>query len=203
MKKRTLALLLALILCVGCAIGGTVAWLITKTDTITTTFTAGNINIELTETTGNAFKFVPGAEIEKNPEVTVKANSENCWLFIEIVETNNPLADGQSQYIIYAIDNGWSAVPNQNGVYYRKVSSSTSDQAFAVLADNKVTVPSSITKEQIDTLGDFQPTLKFTAYAIQSEHLRYTDIEDDNAKAAFAWSLIDEKPTNLPDDDND
>ena len=34
MKKRTLALLVALVLVVGCIIGGTLAWLTAKTDAV-------------------------------------------------------------------------------------------------------------------------------------------------------------------------
>ena len=42
--------LLALVLVVGCAVGGTIAWLTAKTDPVVNTFTYGKINIALTET---------------------------------------------------------------------------------------------------------------------------------------------------------
>ena len=50
MKKRTLALLVALVLVVGCIIGGTLAWLTAKTDAVVNTFTTSDIDVTLTET---------------------------------------------------------------------------------------------------------------------------------------------------------
>lgn len=48
MKKRTLTLVIALVLVAVCAVGGTLAWLM-DTDTVTNTFTVGNVDISLTE----------------------------------------------------------------------------------------------------------------------------------------------------------
>ena len=47
MKKRTLGLLLALVLALGCVAGGTLAYLTDQTDTITNTFTVGHVKIDL------------------------------------------------------------------------------------------------------------------------------------------------------------
>ncbi|MBQ8648189.1 MAG: hypothetical protein IJ484_08615, partial [Oscillospiraceae bacterium] len=47
------ALLLALVLMIGCAIGGTLAWLIADTGPVTNTFTYGNIDLTLDETKVN------------------------------------------------------------------------------------------------------------------------------------------------------
>ena len=48
--KRSVALLVAIALLIGCAAGGTMAWLTMQTGTITNTFTVGDINITLDET---------------------------------------------------------------------------------------------------------------------------------------------------------
>ena len=47
---RLFVLMLALVLVLGCAVGGTVAWLVAKTEPVVITFTYGDINITLTET---------------------------------------------------------------------------------------------------------------------------------------------------------
>ena len=47
-SSKTLALLLALVLVLGVAAGGTIAWLVAQSDTVTNTFTYGDINIALT-----------------------------------------------------------------------------------------------------------------------------------------------------------
>lgn len=82
MKARSKALLLTLcaVLLVAVSVLGTMAYLTSKTQVITNTFTVGNINIELTETKpGNQqAKIIPGVDIVKDPKVTVKANSEAC-----------------------------------------------------------------------------------------------------------------------------
>ena len=88
MKKKTLALVLALTLLVAGVVGGTLAWLTAQTAEVKNTFTVGDINIGLTETTTD-YKMVPGNTIAKDPTVTVKANSEACWLFVKVTESEN------------------------------------------------------------------------------------------------------------------
>lgn len=178
MKKKTVALLLALVLVFGVAAGGTLAWLIDKTNPVTNTFTVGDINIELTETTGNNYKIVPGLDISKDPKVTVKAGSEACWLFVKVDEANWPtVKDGDTRKVNYTMD-GWTQLPGVTGVYYREVSATTADTAFAVLTDNKITVSTTLTKAEANAITT--PTLTFTAYAVQ---------KDAATTAADAWVL--------------
>ena len=66
MKKKTLALVLALTLLVAGVVGGTLAWLTDQTAEVKNTFTVGDINIGLTETTTD-YKMVPGNTIAKDP----------------------------------------------------------------------------------------------------------------------------------------
>ena len=46
-SSRTFIAMLALVLVIGCAVGGTVAWLVSSTDPVVNTFTYGDINITL------------------------------------------------------------------------------------------------------------------------------------------------------------
>lgn len=91
MKARSKALLLTLcaVLLVAVSVLGTMAYLTSKTQVITNTFTVGNINIELTETKpeNQQAKIIPGVDIVKDPKVTVKANSEACYLFLKVEQT--------------------------------------------------------------------------------------------------------------------
>ena len=169
MKKKTLALVLALTLLVAGVVGGTLAWLTDQTAEVKNTFTVGDINIGLTETTTD-YKMVPGNTIAKDPTVTVKANSEACWLFVKVTESTD-LKD----FITYAIAEGWTALPGVDGVYYREVPASTADQTFSVLADDAVTVKSNVTKTMLETAKTDAPTLTFKAYAIQKDHFATAD----------------------------
>lgn len=208
-SMKVVILLLVVVLLVGSTVGGTLAWLIASTNTVTNTFTVGDIDIDLTETvngesqsaltsavTNNGFKMIPGTDLTKDPKVTVNANSEACWLFIKVdaqngvVSTNeNGTYNSETDYITYTIADGWAAVSGTTGVYYRQVSAATSNQEFAVLKDNKVHVLDTVTKTMMEAAETAKPTLAFTAYAIQSEGLK--DANGAAVKdAAAAWTLI-------------
>ena len=64
---------LALVLIIGCAVGGTAAWLSSKSDSVVTTFTYGDINITLTEAKPEKkpAKIIPAVDLEKDR-----------WLFV-------------------------------------------------------------------------------------------------------------------------
>lgn len=181
-SSRAFIALLALVLVIGCVAGGTVAWLVATTDTVTNTFTYGNINIALAESTGTSYKIIPGTDIKKDPKVTVKGGSEACWLFVKVEETGTFVADK----VTYAIDKDWTALEGENGVYYRQVAAVTADTDFSVLEGDKITVKDTLTKGDIKDIAAVNPTLKITAYAVQQENI---------ADAATAWSKIPQ-PTN-------
>ena len=174
------------------AIGGTIAWLVSKTDSVTNTFTYGDINITLTETdTGdndgdagtNTYEMVPGKEIEKDPLITVEADSEDCWLFAQIETT-----DDFDDFIDYTVADGWKPLDGEDGVYYREVAKSDAAQEFYVIAGNTVTVKDDVTKEMLNALGeDGSISLTVTAYAVQ----RDGTIEAIDT-AAEAWALTQE-----------
>lgn len=181
-SSRAFIALLALVLVIGCVAGGTVAWLVAKTDPVVNTFTYGNIDITLTETTGTSYKIIPGTDIPKDPKVTVTAGSEACWLFVKVEQTGTFVADK----VTYAIDNGWKALEGKNGVYYREVPAVTADTDFSVLEGDKITVKDTLTKGDIKDIAATKPTLTFTAYAVQKA---------GNTTAAAAWEKIPQ-PTN-------
>ena len=199
-SNKTVAILLALVLAIGCAVGGTLAWLISKTDPVVNTFTYGDIDIELYEHEYNAsenalgtkkvtkvdnYKIIPGVDLPKDPTVEVKANSEACWLFVKVKEENWPTfvdAD-KTKKVSYHIADGWNALQGQTGVYYRAVDAAATDTTFEVLKGNKVTVSNALTKDEVNELKESsEPTkLTFTAYAVQ---------KDGITNAADAWAKI-------------
>lgn len=181
-KKVTIAVVaLALVLCF--AIGGTLAWLQTKTDSVVNTFTYGDIEITLEESEDLDLKMVPGNKITKDPVVTVEGGSEDCWLFVKVEESEN-----FDDFMTYAIANGWTlyntnsiggdidTATNDTYIIYRQVSASDDDQDFNVLDNNEVTVEDTVTKAMFNALTDeTKPTLTFTAYAVQSDNVTTVD----------------------------
>ena len=176
--KKTLTVIIALVLVVVMSVAGTVAYLTASTGPVVNTFTVGNIDITLAETATD-FKMVPGNDIAKDPKVTVVGGSEACWLFVKVEKSGN-----LDSFVTYSIADGWTALTGVSDVYYREVAASESNQVFSVLANDKVTVKDTVTKDMMDALnieGAIQPTLTFTAYAVQKDNI---------ADAATAWTEV-------------
>ena len=186
MKKKSLALVLALAMIVVCVVGGTLAWLIDKTDPVTNTFTYGDINIKLAETTGTSYKMIPGYTITKDPKVTVLAGSEKCYLFVKVVKSAN-----FDTFMTYDMAAGWTQLKDASnndvpGVYYRVVDTAGMGTAYSVLANDQVTVKDTVTKADMNGLTEAtQPTLTFTAYACQ-----YNSSNGTSFTAADAWAKV-------------
>ena len=189
-SNKTVAILLALVLAIGCAVGGTLAWLISETGPVVNTFTYGDINIGLTETTGRDYTITPGVDIKKDPKVTVEANSEACWLFVKVEKEN------WNEKVTYEIANGWNALSGQTDVYYREVEATTAKAGVSyymlkgntTYANGVVTVSENLTKAEVNSIAT-QPKLIFTAYAVQ---------KDGIDTAADAWAKIPATTTTNP-----
>ena len=179
-KAVTAMLALTLVLAAYWAVGGTAAWLAAKSDPIASTFTFGDINITLKDEDPQEgqIKIIPGVDIPKDLKVTVQADSVDCWLFVKVEKTGTFVPDK----VTYAIADGWTkgdGSPIPEDVYYREVNGATTDSVFSVLKDDKITVSNALTKEEIQNITD--PTLTFTAYAVQKEGIN---------TAADAWEKI-------------
>ena len=182
------ALIAAIVLVIGCTAGGTVAWLVSKPAAITNVFTVGNINATLTETK-TAFKIVPGVDIDKDPVATVKANSEDCYLFVQLTEENWPTfteateAGSTARKVEYEIADGWTELKSEHGVYYREVlKKDTENRAFHVLKNDKVTVSSTLTKKEANAITG-TPKLTVAVYAVQKEGMGSADKAWETATA--------------------
>lgn len=202
LSGKLVVAMLAVTLLIGCAIGGTVAWLTANTTPVVNTFTYGDINIELFEhnyiassnklgtnevKTVNDYKIIPGVNLPKDPTVRVKGGSEACWLFIKVEKTGT-FVENKVTYSVKTGENGWTALNNESGVYYREVDAVTQNTTFNILTDNQVTVSEDLTKEDIKDITGNQ-VLKFTAYAVQ---------KDGIADVATAWAKVSAPTTTNP-----
>ena len=211
MKSKKTILSVAIALLLICAIGGTVAWLTADDGTVKNTFTESDIDITLTETkpVDKSAQMVPGWTIDKDPKVTVDADSEDCWLFVKITESTSPDLD---TYIAYAIASGWESVQEEdaNGVTVigRKVYKGEGASGFGILgagtytddagtitwADNQVGVKPSVNETKMTEISTtnptFKPTLTFDAYAVQLFKTNSNNDKDNTADEftkAEAW----------------
>ena len=191
--KKTLTIVMAMVLVAAVAITGTLAYMSAQSGAVTNTFTFGNMSITLKESPvddngkkvagdlvdKNDYKVIPGAEVDKEPIVTVNAGSENCWVYVGI--QNNVLVDGDevADYTNY-IGADWEKVENAAldakhvTVYKFKTvveNRDTDTQLPAVFTKVKFD-GEKITLENKDSLNG--KTIVIKAYAHQSESLDST-----------------------------
>lgn len=164
---KALVAVLSVILVMCLTVAGTLAYLQMKTESVVNTFSPSNIDLTLTET-DKAYKMVPGVDIDKDPKVTVTADIP-CYVFLKVEKSAN-----FDTYMTYQLAEGWNELPDIDGVFYREVTADGGE--FGVLAGNKVTVPNTVTKTEMNALYNDDGTVKdeaelpkltFTAYAIQ------------------------------------
>ncbi len=183
MKKKSLAIVLALVLALTCVVGGSLAWLKLQTNPVQNTFTFGNIGLTLDETTGPTYQVIPGGDIAKDPKVTVTTpegfDDVESYVFVKIDEVN------WSPKLQYELAQGWTLVQGTTNVYYQVVTPNVQGKVLPVLKGDHVTVAPDLTKTEVEDLKQKGETkLNFTAYAIQK-----AGFDDVNA----AWNEVSTK----------
>lgn len=215
--RLLLVSVLAIVITLACAVGGTLAWLVSASDPVVNTFTYGDINITLDEAEvppdgspvdptvrtekGNKYTMMPGETIKKDPLVKVKQGSEACWLFVKLEKSSN-----FGDFMEYEMADGWVELTGADGqpvegVFFRAVSAedaADADKAFAVIKDDTVTVKGNVTKEMLNALTEeTYPSLTITAYAVQqvgfeaeiTEGATEPTLDQTNAAALKAWEV--------------
>ena len=183
--KKTLTVLLALVLVIAMSVAGTMAYL-TSTDEVTNTFTVGNVAITLDEADvdnstadkdrdqANSYKLIPGHEFAKDPIVHVDPASENCWLFVKVTNEIAAIEASTNKVASQMATNGWTLVTGTTDVYALSapVAGGTNKPVFTTF-----TVSGTVDNT---TLAAYDgKTIVVTAYAVQADGFN---------TAAEAWS---------------
>lgn len=183
MKKTSKALLLSLcaVLLVTASVLGTMAYL-TSQDQVVNKFTVGNVAITLDEkdvdnsTPGendrdkaNAYKLMPGHNYEKDPIVHVDANSEDCYLFVKVV---NEIANIEAEKTVaqQMTEKGWVAVDAANGIYVYttdKTNPAVVTKGSNITVFENFTIAGNVDNTTLATYAD--KTITVNAYAIQAD----------------------------------
>lgn len=194
--KKLVVAVVALSLALVTVVGATLAFLIAESKEVVNTFTVGNIEIDLNETDvdgdsdtkKNGYKVVPGVTDTKDPTVTVIAKSEDCYVYVKVI--NNLVIDGES-VATYEAHADWILVgtSNVNGVvtnlyrYKDVVAYSEADQQLTPVFET-VTYSADITLEKINALNGKQIVAQ--AYAHQAANV---DVADANGYAC-TWAGV-------------
>ena len=138
----------------------------------------------------NSYKLLPGHVYDKDPTVTLLAGSETSYVKMTVTFSKATELDAifaPSGADLTSIFNGydaanWIAKGNTKDTtadtrtyefwYKEAVGASTADVALDALFDS-ITVPGSITKEQLDTIKGM--TITVNAYAIQADGFANAD----------------------------
>lgn len=184
MKTRTKALLLALcaVLLVVTTVFTTLAFLTSTTNTVTNTFSVGNVTITMDEspvdedgqaTTGNRvtannYKLIAGKAYDKDPIIHVGNKSEDSYLFVKI---DNQIAAVINELVL----TGWTAVTDgEDGLYvYGTEASPTMINATTGDVDvfDGFSVKNTVGNTELEAVNGKTITLK--AFAIQAEGVDY------------------------------
>lgn len=185
--RKALMLILCAALLVSATVMGTLAYL-TSQDTVTNTFSVGNVKIDMDETdvdnstpnkdrdTENAYRLLPGQEYIKDPIITVDPASEDAWVFIQVVNEIANIEADENKVADQIVANGWTEL--EAGVYYKKVLKTDTDKSLEVF--ETVTIGEDVNNT---TLARYEgKTVVVTAYAIQVAGFE-TDVEG-------AWDAV-------------
>lgn len=198
-KKKVFLTVLCAAALVVASVLGTMAFLTSK-DTVTNTFTVGKVNITLDEALvndagqpinndtdknvvdldkaprvkTNDYKLIPGHTYTKDPTIHVKANSEDSWIFVK-VENGLSAIEAETTIANQIIDNGWTALEGQTGVYYKEYTSNDEVEKLKVFGQFELT-------DNADVTNYGAAQIKVTGYAIQKDGFE-TDV-------ARAWEEV-------------
>jgi len=208
-KALVMVCMMALVACISVA--ATIAYF-TDSESVTNTFTVGNVaitmdekntdgkdaagvaNANLVRDTANKYHLVPGVTYEKDPTIHVAENSEDCWLFVKVengiadIETT----DGAKTIAAQMTDNGWTAVQGATNIYAYKDIVGNGEGKL-----NKVVVFRTFTIDGVNTVnvedGKTAPTGKYDIAQYANETVTVTAYAIQAAgfeNSADAWTAL-------------
>ena len=164
--KKTLTLVLALVLIASLAVGGTLAYFTSKTETAVNTFKVSGENVEITVTEPgwdpDTAELIPGAEITKDPTITVTGEMP-CYLVVEVLESD------PNDYISWTATGDWTLIADPatygfgTGTYYVYTGAANQNDVIKFLEGDKVTVNANADE------ANAAVTLQFVVYAVQAD----------------------------------
>lgn len=224
--KKIMTLAIAAVLLVSTTVAVTVAYLQDATEVVKNTFQVGDVQITLDETdvdlygakdgdnrvTANTYKLIPGHTYVKDPTVHVDPASEDCYLFVEVINNlgaaeAETVEGGYQDIEAQMEENGWVKVGDTaSNIWYlakggaiRKIDVDGGDKTnlnFKVFGEFKVletaiggastdegAVAGAVYLEDYATTDDNTNYITIKAYAIQADGF-------ESSSAADIWNAV-------------
>lgn len=138
MSKKTLLLIVSLVLALGLTMTGTLAYL-TDRDTDTNVFTVGNVDIDLTEDFEQGSELIPGEKIDKVPVIT-NTGDNDAWVWMTVaIPAGMESDEGASKNLLH-----WNWMAGTDADYMNAKDQAAIDEYIA-----KGWLPEGTTIEQI------------------------------------------------------
>ena len=211
--KRTLITVLAMLLVCVLSVSATLAYLFKQSETVTNTFSVGNVDISLDEAdvdnstpdkdrdTENKYKLTSGATLAKDPTVHVSKYSEESYIFVKVVVTdavkNVLVDDSDTGSIASQMASNWKPLDGEANVYYYKDTVSglnpdgtAGNKEVDLVVFNTISVKKSATGAQLAQAAVAGESISVTAYAIQADTIKVASkTHAENASAA--WTALE------------
>lgn len=229
MKKtrKILAMMACAVLLVCISVGATVAYL-TSEDTVTNTFTVGKVAITLDEAKvneagkpvdqngnevedvadaprvdNNSYHLYPGHNYTKDPTVTVKAGSDDAYIYMTVTVNKSKELDklfSDKKLVLTNVVKGYNAsdwtyegtdkdAENNTRTYmfFYKTTVNTLEDADKVLEPlfTNIEIPETLDNDEMATIAGL--TITVNAYAVQADGF-------ENAIAAYQYGINGSNP---------
>jgi len=193
-KRKALTMVLCALLLVSATMFATIAYLKSE-DKVNNTFTVGDVKITLDEAKvnpdgtlvpdaervdGNEYKLIPGHKYTKDPTVTVKNKSEDCYVRALVTITKRTALYNLPSSIkikdCFDINENWvfksETEDTVNDTYtyefwYKEIVKTSDEDKTLPAIFTTITVPNSLTNDQLKTLDDLE--INVVAHAIQAD----------------------------------
>lgn len=159
-SMKVVVLLLAVVLLIGCVAGGTLAYLMAKSSTVTNAFVVGDIgnlklyenNVEITAATTNSFTIIPGKDITKDVAVSYSYTAKEgyddvpVYVFVKVDASDWAVGDDNKTYTVtkdnktllsWSIAESWTYLKKETDgsmIYYCTVAADASLSNASVIA---------------------------------------------------------------------
>lgn len=181
--KKVVALALCAVMLVVGSVAGTLAYL-QDTAEVTNTFTVGSVDITLDEAkvedngkapagaervTANSYKLMPGSTYDKDPQIHVADDSQDCYLYVKVTNAIAGIEAEGNTIAAQMAANGWTKIDGTDVYKYKKVVSGGED----VTVFETFTINGSVTNNQLAayaTETDNTKVINVVAYAVQTDN---------------------------------